>query len=128
MPKPTQSMGADAQGRAFIVETKPRKPRRTGRPLDVRSIYRRKLNWTMRRVLPAEFTERHLEGPREGHQWATVQVRPEVLALARLLAAGHTAHAARSEVSTAEVLHALIEAGLPVLLRQDGWTVPAGEG
>ncbi|BDW84331.1 hypothetical protein MACH21_05080 [Roseicyclus marinus] len=88
--------------------------------MELRSKYRHDLCRTMARVLPSEFTEDHLKGP----QWVAIQVRPEVAALARLLAQHHTAHAARSEVSVAEVMNALVEAGLPVLLRRDGWRVP----
>jgi hypothetical protein len=123
----TTATGVDAQGRAFVIETKTTKrPRRTGRPMELRSKYRRELGLTMARVLPPEFTQYHLNGNREGPQWVAIQVRPEVAALARLLAQHHTAHAARSEVSLAEVMNALVEAGLPVLLRRDGWRVPGG--
>ena len=119
-----------ATGRPFIVETRraPKGPvRRTGRPAEVRTKYRRRLHDTMRAVLPREFILDHLDTVSKSDPWTTAQMRPEVMAMVRLLATHHTAHAGKSEVSASEVLHALINAGLPVLLRQDGWRVPGAK-
>lgn len=124
MAEPT--IQTDVSAHPFSGETQPPKPpvRRTGRPAEVRTKYRRRLHTTMRALLPREFLREHLDTAAKSDPWTTAQMRPEVMAMVRLLAAHHTGHAGKSEVSASEVIHALIEAGLPVLLRQDGWHVP----
>lgn len=122
----TETTKTDALGRTFVVETKAHKraARRTGRPMELRTKYRRRLQATMRAHLPQEAVADTIEGPLREDKWTTIPMRPEVVALLRLLARHHTAHAGKSEVSATEVLHALVDAGLPVLLRREGWQVP----
>lgn len=116
-----------ANGKPVTVERRQKTKRpakgRTGRAQEARTHYRSKLFSTMRRVLPASFVREKMNRPQPS-PWTPFQTKPEVLDLIDLLTAHHTASPSGSDVSKAEVVFALIEAGLPVLLKQPGWRLP----
>lgn len=116
-----------ANGKPFVVERRQKTKRpakgRTGRAQEARTVYRRRLFRTMREVLPASFVREKMNRPQPS-PWTTLQVKPELLDLIDLLTAGHTAEVIGPDISKSEVHMALIEAGLPVLLKRPGWRLP----
>ncbi|MDG4648026.1 hypothetical protein P6F26_06185 [Roseibacterium sp. SDUM158017] len=105
----------------------PPRPGRTGATMEDKTRYQRRLNKMMRARLPNYWCAEHLDGPygpgSKTKEWGTIPLRTETIALVKLLQQHHTATKIGPKVSLTEVVNALIEAGLPVLLRQDGWRV-----
>jgi hypothetical protein len=96
--------------------------------MEQKTVYQRRLNALMRRTCPRWWVLQNLDGgnrtPGEPvKEWGTVPARVETIALLKRLKAGHSATAMGPRVSLTEVLNAALAAGIPVLLREKGWSL-----
>jgi hypothetical protein len=101
---------------------------RTGLSREEKSRYHRRLMAVIKTHGPAWFHHKVTSGDRmpghpEPQKWVTIPARRETLAVLKQLQAGHTATRVGSKLSVAEVIDAALAAGLPVLLREGGWSL-----
>jgi hypothetical protein len=106
---------------------------RTGLSREEKARYHRRLLAVIKthgpKWLPARITYGdHVPGTAPPKEWVTIPARRETLAILKHLQAGHTATRVGSKLSTSEVLDAALAAGIPVLLREGGWSLDVAPG
>jgi hypothetical protein len=101
---------------------------RTGLSREEKSRYHRRLMTVIRTHGPAWLPNRlthgdHMPGTKPPNPFASIPARRETALLLKHLKAGHSATRVGNRLSVSEVLDALVAAGLPVLLREGGWSL-----